>query len=297
MIFASIDIGSNAVRLLFANAYDIDGKAIVEKASLVRIPVRLGMDVFKSNKISKEKASHLITTLKAFKLLIDVYQPVQYCAYATAAMREAKNQKEILKKIKEKTGLIVKTIDGIEEAEIIKELNNIILDHTYKTKMYIDVGGGSTDISILEGKTIVSSKSFNIGTIRMLEHATKEAEWKRLTTWLDKFSNEFGKIFCIGTGGNINKIGKIYADPIENKMSYHKLEESYNYLNTFTVQERIDKLGMRPDRADVIIPALEIYLTIMKHTNTKSIFIPRLGLADGLIYRMYKDYKLSREQG
>ena len=293
MIFAAIDIGSNAVRLLFANAYDLDGMPNVEKASLIRIPVRLGMDVFKQKKISEVKIKQLTKTLKAFKLLIDVYKPVNYCAYATAAMREATNQKAVLKTIKEKTGLTVKTIDGVEEANIIKELNNIFIDETHKIKMYIDVGGGSTDISILEDRKIISSKSFNIGTIRLLENATLDSEWVRMKEWLNEFKHDFGKIFCIGTGGNINKIGKSYANPTSNIMTTEKLKEADNYLKGFTVEERVNKLGMRPDRADVIIPALKIYLTILDHAKIKSIYIPRIGLVDGLIYKMYKEYKKS----
>lgn len=291
MIFASIDIGSNAVRLLFANAYEHEGMSIVEKATLVRIPVRLGLDVFKNKKISKERTEHLIKTLKAFKLLIDVYSPVKYCAYATSAMREANNKTDILKKIKKKTGLKVLTIDGIEEANIIQEMNQILIEDHYKCKMYIDVGGGSTDISILKDDKIISSRSFSIGTIRILENATNELEWEKLKNWLEEFNKDFGKIFCIGTGGNINKIGKLYADPLKNILTYEKLKEAYNFMNGFTLQERIDSLGMRPDRADVIIPAMKIYLTIMEHIKTKSIYVPRIGLVDGLIYKMYKEYK------
>ena len=265
MIFASIDIGSNAVRLLFANAYEHEGQSMVEKATLVRIPVRLGLDVFKNKKISKERTIHLIKTLKAFKLLIDVYKPVNYCAYATSAMREATNKDKVLYKIKKETGLNVLTIDGIEEANIIQEMNQILIEDHYKCKMYIDVGGGSTDISILKNEKIISSHSFNIGTIRILENATNKSEWKKLKNWLDEFSKDFGKIFCIGTGGNINKIGKLYADPLKNILTYEKLKEAYNFINSYTLQERIDSLGMRPDRADVIIPAMKIYLTIMEH--------------------------------
>jgi exopolyphosphatase / guanosine-5'-triphosphate,3'-diphosphate pyrophosphatase len=291
MILASIDIGSNAVRLLFANAYEHEGHSLVEKATLIRIPVRLGMDVFRDKKIGKEKIKHLIKTLKAFKLLIDVYQPVRYCAYATAAMREAKNQEYVIKKIKEKTGIKVEIIDGIEEANIIKELNNTIIDEKQRIKMYIDVGGGSTDISFLENNKIKSSKSFNIGTVRMLENMTEETEWIRLKEWLYGFRQDYGKIFCIGTGGNINKIGKMYANPMDNILSYDKLLESYNYFNSYSLDDRINRLGLRPDRADVIIPALKIYLTIMEHSKIKSIYIPRIGLADGLIYKMYREIK------
>lgn len=297
MLFASIDIGSNAVRLLFANAYELQGKPIVEKATLIRIPVRLGMDVFKSNVISDKKIKMLIKTLKAFKLLIDVYKPVGYCAYATAAMREAKNRKVVLKKIEKKTGLAVELIDGIEEANIIKELNSILTKGTQKKKMYIDVGGGSTDISLIEGKKIIDSKSFNIGTIRLLEEKVKETEWEKLNAWLEGLKDDFGNIFCIGTGGNINKIGKLYGDPINFNISYKKLKESYNYLKGFTLEERVEKLGMQPDRADVIIPAVQIYLTIMKQTGINSIYIPRIGLADGLIYKLYNEHKKKIGEG
>lgn len=293
MIFASIDIGSNAVRLLFANAYEHNGQSMVEKATLVRIPVRLGLDVFKNNKISKERTKDLIKTLKAFKLLIDVYQPLNYCAYATSAIREAKNKDSVLKKINQKTGINVLTINGIDEVNIIREMNQMFVDDNYKCKMYIDVGGGSTDVSILENDKNISSRSFDIGTIRMLnaECCMLNDEWKKLIEWLDKFKAHFGRIFCVGTGGNINKIGKLYADPIKNILPYQKLQEAYNFLNSYSLQERIDKLGMRPDRADVIIPAVKIYLTIMEHTKVNSIYVPRIGLADGLIYKMYKEYK------
>ncbi len=295
MIFASIDIGSNAVRLLFANAYEHGGQPVVEKATLVRIPVRLGLDVFKKQKISKERINHLIKTIKAFKLLIDVYQPVNYCAYATSAMREAINKDDVLKKIKQKTGIEVFTIDGIEEANIIQEMNQVLIEDNYKCKMYIDVGGGSTDISVLVKDKIISSRSFKIGTIRILENATNESEWNKMKSWLDEFKKDFGKIFCIGTGGNINKIGKQYADPLKNVLSIDKLKEAFTFINKHSLQERIDNLGMRPDRADVIIPAMKIYLTIMEHASIKSIYVPRLGLVDGLIYKMYKEHKNSRK--
>ncbi|MBP7496881.1 MAG: rod shape-determining protein [Bacteroidales bacterium] len=291
MILASIDIGSNAVRLLFANAYLSEGRTHVEKATLVRIPVRLGMDVFKDNFISKERSKMLIKTLKAFKLLIDVYKPVAYTAYATAAMREAKNNKAIIKKIKKETGIEVKIIDGIEEANIIKEMNNVITESNSKYNMYIDVGGGSTDISILEKKRIISSASFNIGTIRLLEEKVEKKEWERLEKFLKGLSVYSNNIYCIGTGGNINKIAKMFADPLKNTILFSELAEIYNNLDKLSVSERMIRYGLREDRADVIVPAARIYLEILKTTGIEKINVPRIGLADGLIYKMFKEMK------
>lgn len=291
MILASIDIGSNAVRLLFANAYLSEGRTHVEKATLVRIPVRLGLDVFKDNFISKERSKMLIKTLKAFKLLIDVYKPVAYTAYATAAMREAKNNKAIIKKIKKKTGIEVKIIDGIEEANIIKEMNNVITESNSKYNMYIDVGGGSTDISILEKKRIISSASFNIGTIRLLEEKVEKKEWERLEKFLQDLSVYFNNIYCIGTGGNINKIAKMFADPLKNTILFSELEEIHNNLDKLSVSERMLRYGLREDRADVIVPAARIYLEILKTTGIEKIYVPKIGLADGLIYKMFKEMK------
>jgi len=290
MLFASIDIGSNAVRLLFANTFYRDGIIYVEKATLVRIPVRLGMDVFKKNKISKKRSKALIKTLKAFKLLIDVYKPAGVAACATAAMREAKNGVQIINKIEEKIGLKVRTIDGIEEANIIRSISRSELIVGKDLCMFIDVGGGSTEISIVSDNELLAIKSFKIGTIRLLENKVDKKEWRLMDEWLLQFKDEFGRLGVIGSGGNINKITKIYGKPEEKLLTVYSLEHAYNHLKEFSVEQRMETLGLRFDRADVIVPAAKIFLTILKTIEADKITVPKIGLADGLIYNMYEDY-------
>lgn len=290
MLYASIDIGSNAVRLLFANAYDKDGYINVEKATIIRIPVRLGMDVFRKNMISEKREKALIKTLQAFRLLIDVYKPVAYKACATAAMREAGNGKDIIKKIRSKVGIKVKIIDGIEEANIIRSISRFDLFGDKDLWMFIDVGGGSTEISLVSDNQLMDIKSFKIGTIRLLEKKVKQSEWEKMVEWLNQFSSEFDKIGVIGSGGNINKIAKIYGAPQEKMISVDALEDAYNYLESFSVEERIENLGLRSDRADVIVPAARIFLKILNTIEADKITVPKIGLADGLIYKMFEKH-------
>lgn len=290
MLFASIDIGSNAVRLLFANVYLTDNEApTASKATLVRIPLRLGEDVFKTGKVSEERIEKLIKTINAFKLLIEVYQPVAYEACATAAMREASNNTEIIERIKHETGMDVRIIDGMEEANIIRTSNNLIFKNEYDTTMYIDVGGGSTEISILKNHKFVNCNSFNIGTVRILNKKVETQAWDNLKDWLSAFKSDFGRINCVGTGGNINRLTKLYGDQIDNKINFLQLQYAYKQLKSVPLKERIEKMGLRPDRADVIVPAAKIFLTIMKSAGVDNIIAPKVGLADGLIYRLYEN--------
>jgi len=291
MLFASIDIGSNAVRLFFANVFELKGKPVVEKASLIRIPLRLGEDVFKTGKISESKAANLMKTMFAFKLLMEVYKPVDYIACATSAMREAENNLEILEKINKETGINIKIIDGIEEAQILCAANNVIANKKFNISMYIDVGGGSTDISIVKDHLLIGSNSFNLGTIRLLNEKVSEDEWNKLKDWLKTYTKDFGKIQLIGSGGNINKLSKLYSTQPDCSLSYHNLNHGYKCLCSLTLQQRIEEIGMRPDRADVIIPAAEIFLTVMKTIKADFVFVPRIGLSDGLIYNVYRKYK------
>jgi exopolyphosphatase / guanosine-5'-triphosphate,3'-diphosphate pyrophosphatase len=292
MLFAAIDIGSNAARLLFANVFEIDQKIFVEKATLVRIPTRLGKDVYNINRITKKKADNLIKTLLAFRLLIEVYKPVAYDACATAAMREAENGLEIMKRIKDEADFNVRTIDGITEANIIRRTNKIGFEHPEKLTMYIDVGGGSTDISIMDGERVVDVKSFKIGTLRILSGKMDKKEWGRLEKWLKKFNKYFGELNLVGSGGNINKINKLYGDPFHYTLSFENLINAYKFLKGFSLMDRIEKLGMRPDRADVIVPAAKIFIYIMKIVKSESILVPKIGLADGLIYQLYEKHRL-----
>ncbi|MEZ5195919.1 MAG: Ppx/GppA family phosphatase [Bacteroidales bacterium] len=291
MIFAAIDIGSNAARLLFANVFELNGKAYVEKATLVRIPTRLGKDVYSINRISDRRADNLIKTLNAFKTLIEVYDPVASAACATAAMREAENGLELLQRIRAEVGMNVRLIDGIEEANIIRRTNKLTFEHPHGFSMYIDVGGGSTDISLLLEDNLVSVKSFKIGTLRLLSKKVKKQEWELLKEWLLGFKNEFGKINVVGSGGNINKLNKMYGNSFDFTLKTDELKSAYKKLKDFTLDERIEKLGLRPDRADVIVPAAKIFLYILKIIKVKSLLVPKIGLADGLIYQLYEKHK------
>jgi exopolyphosphatase / guanosine-5'-triphosphate,3'-diphosphate pyrophosphatase len=291
MIFAAIDIGSNAARLLFAHVFEIKKEVFVENATLVRIPTRLGEDVYSGNTISKEKADRLIKTLKAFQLLIEAYKPVDYDVCATAAMREAGNGHEIIDRINHETGFRVRVIDGIEEARIIRLTNKMGFRHPDKLAMYIDVGGGSTDISIMENHRISGVKSFEIGTLRLLKNKVRKKEWEQLKAWLFEYREHFGSFHLVGSGGNINKINKLYGDSVLNLLSFKKLKKAHRHLNSFSFDERVEKLGLRPDRADVIIPAAKIFMFIMKTVKANEILVPKIGLADGLIYRLYEEWK------
>jgi len=291
MLFASIDIGSNAVRLFFSNVFEQDGRIIAEKASLLRIPIRLGEDVFSTKKISDVKADKLVQTMKAFKLLIDVYEPVSWKACATAAMREAENKMEVLDRIINESGIKVNIINGLEEAAIIGSACNPEISGKYKYAMYIDVGGGSTEVSILNHGIIIDSNSFKIGTVRLLNNQVEDKEWKVMSKWLNKYKKDFKKIYCIGSGGNINKLNKLYGRIPENILPFSNLEYGIEQLKRFTNEERIEQMGLRPDRADVIIPAATVFKAILGQIGAKHIYVPKVGLSDGLVINLYNEYK------
>jgi exopolyphosphatase/guanosine-5'-triphosphate,3'-diphosphate pyrophosphatase len=290
MLFAAIDIGSNAVRLYFANVFFPKELPVVEKSSLIRVPLRLGEDVFTSGKISEERIENLIKTLKAFKMLIEVHNPLGYIACATSAMREAENRIDVLKRIYMETGIDVKIIDGIEEARIICASNNFNTAQKFDLSMYVDVGGGSTEISILRNHEIVATTSFKIGTLRILSGADKAEEWEKLKLWLMNFENNFGNILIIGSGGSINKLGKLFGRSSDRMISLAQLQRGYRQIKNLSMKERIEGMGLRPDRADVIVPAAEIFLTIARTIKSVNIYIPRIGLSDGLIYNLYNSY-------
>jgi exopolyphosphatase/guanosine-5'-triphosphate,3'-diphosphate pyrophosphatase len=287
MIFGAIDIGSNAVRLMFANAHEKDQRVLVEKATLIRIPIRLGKDVYRTQTISAKRTENLIKTLKAFRLLIDVYKPVDYVACATAAMREADNGQQIIKQIKKEIGLKIDVITGLEEAEIIRSTGGFSLPPHLTKTMYIDLGGGSCEISVLDNGNLIDANSFKIGTLRMLSKKVDEREWVMMKEWLQTFSSDFGNFGVIGSGGNINKLTKLYGNPNLNTLGIDKLEHAYHHLGSFTLKERINTLGLRPDRADVIVPAARVFLFIMHTIKAGEILAPKIGLTDGLIHNLY----------
>jgi exopolyphosphatase / guanosine-5'-triphosphate,3'-diphosphate pyrophosphatase len=291
MLLAAIDIGSNAVRLFFSNVFEQDGKIIVEKASLMRIPIRLGDDVFTTHVISESKKHKLIKTLKAFKLLIEVNEPVAYRACATSAMREAHNSHEVVEQIARETGIKVKIISGLEEAHIVSSVQNHELMRQHPYSLFIDVGGGSTEISLLTRNEILESESFEIGTVRMLSQRVQKLEWIRMRQWLLQFNNYFKDMAMVGAGGNINKISRLYGHTSEKTLPFENLQFALKTLQKYSLQERIEILGLRPDRADVIVPAAQIFNFIMKTTQTKTLLVPKIGLSDGIVNVLYREMK------
>lgn len=281
--YAAIDIGSNAVRLLIADISKQDGLYKYKKNTLIRVPLRLGDDAFLDQKISPKKAGDLIKTMTAFKNLMDVYHVTEYLACATSAMREASNGQEIVKRIKEETSLTLEIIEGQREANIIYA-NRIEQDlDENRTYLYIDVGGGSTELSVFVKGIPEASKSFNIGTIRMLDNQDKEETWDEMKDWVKENTKGHKHLAGIGTGGNINKLFRMADEKDGAPMSLQKLNALYNRLTSYSLKERIHILELNPDRADVIIPACEIYLTLMKWTGIKQIYVPKVGMADGII--------------
>jgi exopolyphosphatase/guanosine-5'-triphosphate,3'-diphosphate pyrophosphatase len=288
--FAAIDIGSNAIRLLFSIVTESKGNPHFHKASLIRMPVRLGSDSFVRGEISEARKQDLIKTLHAYRQLIEVYGVESYMACATSALREAANGAEIVKEIKEKTGLDILLIDGKLEAELIYATHIAEDLHQHKSYLYIDVGGGSTELTLFHLAQRTASESFRIGTIRLLEGLVKQEEWQRMQSWIHEHTDGLPDLSAIGTGGNINKLFKLSGRKEGKPMFQNTLSYYTRYLSSFSFEERVDELGMRPDRADVIIPATEIYYQILKWAKIHEIFVPKVGLADGMIHMLYEKH-------
>lgn len=281
--YAAIDVGSNAVRLLIADITHSENGFGFKKNTLVRVPLRLGDDAFLDHKISARKIEDLIKTMQAFKNLMDVYQVTKYLACATSSMREAQNGLEIIQMIKEKANVDLEIIEGQREANIIYA-NHIEDDLDIKKNyLYIDVGGGSTELSVFVNKVPVASKSFDIGTIRILDNQDKEETWEEMRLWVKEQTKYHKNLAGIGTGGNINKLYKMANEKEGMPLTFLKLKSLYNQLNSHSLKERIQIFNLNPDRADVIIPASEIFITLMKWTGIKQIHVPRVGMADGII--------------
>lgn len=295
MLYAVIDVGSNAARLLFANAYGDLEDIKVEKATLIRIPLRLGKDVFSIGKISKEKEKNFIKTMRAYKLLTEVYKPIDFRACATAAMREASNSEEIANKIRKTIGIDIEVITGAEEASIIRNTNRIVFNNPDRLTIFIDVGGGSTEISAQKDGELLKLKSFKIGTIRLLHDQFEKNIWHEINDWLEEFSSDFDNMNVVGSGGNINKINKLFGEKDSIFLDINQIQNSYDLLSRMTIEERMNQFGMREDRADVIVPAAEIYLKLMHIIEAKHIAVPKIGLADGMIHQLYRQYLLNKQ--
>ncbi|WPV65138.1 exopolyphosphatase [Chitinophaga sp. LS1] len=288
MKLAAIDIGSNAARLLISEASpNSQGRMDFTKVNLVRVPLRLGIDVFSTGIISPKRAEHLISTIKAYKLLLEVYEVKYLKACATSAMRDAGNSAAILDDVKRETGIDIKIISGQEEASFLYESH--IAENLDKSRayMYIDVGGGSTEVTIFSRNTLVHKTSFNIGTIRLLQQQVTDAQWQIMKETIKQQIKSIGPVTAIGSGGNINKIFSLSKRKEGKPLTLDVLKDYYKEFSSFSVEERIHLYNLREDRADVIVPALQIYVNIMRWANAEEIFVPKIGLADGLIQSLY----------
>jgi exopolyphosphatase/guanosine-5'-triphosphate,3'-diphosphate pyrophosphatase len=281
--YAAIDIGSNAVRLLIADIIENNGSVSFKKNTLIRVPLRLGDDAFLSQHISEKKAADLLKTMVAFRNLMDVYKVTHHLAFATSAMREADNGDGLALQINQQTGLGLEIVSGHKEAMIIYSSHVEKLIDKSKNYLYIDVGGGSTELSFFAGGELLASQSFNIGTIRILDNQDKEETWNEMREFIRTNTRTFKQVLGIGTGGNINKLYKLAEEKDDAPLSFTKLKSLYTYLNSFSLKDRINVLGLNQDRADVIIPACEIYMTIMKWASIKTMYVPTVGLVDGII--------------
>lgn len=281
--YAAIDIGSNAIRLLVCQRVG----RILQKLTLVRLPIRLGSDVFLTGKISSKKQDVLIHGLKGFSSLMKAYEVDEYKACATSAMRDASNSSAIIKKVKEKTGIDLEVIDGKKEADYLFKVGLEQVPEKYKSFLYIDVGGGSTELTFFSNKEIVDSYSFQLGTVRCLLEKDTKREWKKLKKFMLDISSKENVNNVVASGGNINKYLKLADNGSKSKkLNCYQLAELHGALSELSFQERMDQYGLRYDRADVIVPAGRIFLEILSFTQAESIFVPKMGLADGLILEM-----------
>lgn len=292
MRLAAIDIGSNAARLLISDVTDNYGKPEFNKINLVRVPLRLGFDVFENKMITGEKTAMIMHTIKAYKHLIEAYGVDYIKAAATSAMRDAENAPDIIRQVKEETGIEIEVISGGYEASLIYEnhiAENLDKEHAY---MYIDVGGGSTELTFFAGNKLLFSSSFNIGTIRLLKQQVTVSQWDAMKEYIRRETRGYtDKIIAIGSGGNINKIFSISKRKEGKPLHIDLLKDYYKEFSSFTLEDRMRLYKLREDRADVIVPALQIYINVMRWSTAQEINVPKIGLADGLIQHLYADIK------
>lgn len=291
MRYAAIDIGTNAARLLVGEVTKEEGHSFIKKVSYTRIPLRLGEEVFGNGVISEKKQIEFVKTVQAFRLISEIFEVNELRACATSAMREASNGDFVKKKIEKETGVVIETISGDEEAELILgtfSLFELDIDMPF---IVIDVGGGSTEISVFENGERVASRSFAIGTLRILKQKVEKGAWEEMATWLNENIDTKRKHLVYGTGGNINKaqklVGALQSDPI----SLKKIEDLRDVLIPLTIAQRVDRFQLKPDRADVLVPAMDIFAFTMRAVKCRQILVPKIGLSDGIIYQLDKKNK------
>jgi exopolyphosphatase/guanosine-5'-triphosphate,3'-diphosphate pyrophosphatase len=289
--FGAIDIGSNAIRLLIMNAIEYPDETKFKKVSLIRIPLRLGADVFKDQVISSHKSEQLIHAMEGYQHIMQAYNILSYRACATSAMREARNGPELISEIRNKIGIDLEIISGQDEAEIIFNTGVAQMLDADKDYLYVDVGGGSTEVTVVSKGQKIEQESFNIGTVRMLNQSVDADEVDRFKSFMRKQATKLKDTSLIGSGGNINKLFKLMGKNYGETINPSELKHMYDYLKRFSFEERISLLRLNPHRADVIIPATKIFLWAFKHSNSKRVFVPRMGLSDGIVQQLYAKYR------
>jgi len=288
---AAIDIGSNAIRILISNVFEVEGsQPIFMKSEMVRVPIRLGEDSFTVGEISPKNIKRIIKAMKAFKLIMKINGVKHYMACATSALRESNNSEEILKKVKKKTGIKIEVIDGNREAQIIS--NTTIMDSIGQNKnyLYVDVGGGSTEFSVFQNGKRITSKSFKVGTVRMLNDMVNDKVWLEIEKWIVTNTKKTSKINLLGSGGNINKLFKLSNTKEGKPLMFITLNTFYQEFKKMSYEERVLKYKLNLDPPDVILPALEIYLKALKWSGASKVYVPKIGLSDGMVKVMYKKY-------
>lgn len=287
--YGSIDIGSNAIRLLISTAHYSSDGVFFKKNSLIRVPIRLGQDVFTKGKIGSKNQKRMIQAMIAYRNLMDAHGVEDYLACATSAMRDAENSKQLLKEIKQKANINIEIISGSKEAEIIFQTHiEQLLNHD-KAYLYVDVGGGSTELSFFNGKVLVASRSFNVGTIRLLNNIVDDKEWELMEEWVKETIGDTKEVNAIASGGNINRVYKIIGKKKLEAIYFDEISNVKQKIMDTPEEKRQQKFNMNPDRADVILPALSIYLSAFKWANVNEIYVPKVGLSDGLIRKLHAD--------
>jgi exopolyphosphatase/guanosine-5'-triphosphate,3'-diphosphate pyrophosphatase len=292
--YGAIDIGTNAARLLVGEVETLNGHSFVKKISYTRVPLRLGEEVFTAGKLSKKKTDDFIKTIRAFKLISEIFEVKQLRAVATSAMREASNAQKVIELIKQNTGVDVEVISGEEEAQLI--FGTFFLLDIDKTMPFIviDVGGGSTEISVFEGGARTASCSFELGTLRLLKNKVKSNQWTEIHDWIAAHVDLKSPHHIYGTGGNINKVHKLLGAGHMDPLSLKELKTLKEELEELSLEQRLDTFQLKPDRADVIVPALNIYIYILEELKSKRIFVPKIGLSDGMVYHMHEQENVIR---
>lgn len=289
--FAAIDVGSNAMRLFFCRVLENGEGPTFIKESMIRMPLRLGHDAFTENKISDETCDKFVNTMYGFNSLMQAYEPISFKACATEAMRQASNGLDLVKRVKEETGISLNIITGKEEANIIISTHIDRYLQTDQHCLYVDVGGGSTELTLIKNKETLFSKSFSIGSVRLLEEQVSADDWSAMKEWIVDKTSTITNIQSIGSGGNINKILTLLEKSKGKSVSFKEIKSIIKKIKPFSIHDRIVKLGLRPDRADVIVHAGKIYSKCMKWSGANNMIVPQVGLADGMISQLYDDFK------